>query len=69
MSTIADVARQAGVSMSTVSHVINGTRHVNPETAQKVRDAIAATGFRPNTVARSLKSQASGNQNRKSRAL
>jgi len=55
MSTIADVARQAGVSMSTVSHVINGTRHVNPETAQKVRDAIAATGFRPNTVARSLK--------------
>jgi LacI family transcriptional regulator len=55
MSTIVDVARRAGVSVSTVSHVVNGTRHVNADTAQLVADAIAFVGFRPNALARSLK--------------
>jgi LacI family transcriptional regulator len=47
MSTIVDVARRAGVSVSTVSHVVNGTRHVNADTAQLVADAIAFVGFHP----------------------
>ena len=37
MTTIADVAREAGVSVSTVSHVVNGTRRVAPATAQAVQ--------------------------------
>ena len=55
MATIVDVARRAGVSVSTVSHVVNRTRHVNADTARLVEDAIAFVGFRPNALARSLK--------------
>ena len=55
MTTITDVARQAGVSVSTVSHVVNGTRHVAPATAEAVRAAIDAIGYSPNVLARSLK--------------
>ena len=54
MAKISDVARRAGVSLSTVSHVVNGTRFVKPETAEAVRKAIAETGYRPNTLARAL---------------
>jgi LacI family transcriptional regulator len=54
MTTITDVARVAGVSLSTVSHVLNGTRFVSPETEKIVRDAIAQTGYTPNTLARAL---------------
>jgi LacI family transcriptional regulator len=53
-STMADVAREAGVSVSTVSHVLNGTRKVSPETVRAVEDAIAKTSYIPNTLARSL---------------
>jgi len=55
MSTIVDVARRAGVSVSTVSHVVNRTRHVNADTARLVEEAIAFVRFRPNALARSLK--------------
>ncbi len=55
MVTIKDVAREAAVSGSTVSHVINGTRFVAPETAERVRNAIEKLGFSPNGVARALK--------------
>jgi len=55
MATIVDVARRAGVSVSTVSHVVNRTRHVNPDTRSLVEEAIAFVGFRPNALARSLK--------------
>lgn len=54
MNTMADVARQAGVSVSTVSHVINRTRVIRPETERRVLEAIARTGFVVNTLARSL---------------
>jgi LacI family transcriptional regulator len=54
VATITDVAREAGVSVSTVSHVVNGTRHVNPDTMALVRNAIDHLGFVPNAVARSL---------------
>lgn len=51
---MADVARAAGVSVTTVSHVLNGTRAVNGQTEQQVRSAIDELGYRRNTVARAL---------------
>jgi LacI family transcriptional regulator len=54
MTTMADVARAAGVSVSTVSHVINGTRKVNADTERAVRQAMEATGYMHDQVARSL---------------
>lgn len=53
-ATIRDVAQRAGVSKSTVSHVVNGTRFVEEETRQRVLLAIQELGFRPSTIARSL---------------
>ena len=55
MPTIYDVAAHAKVSASTVSHVINGTRFVSEETKVRVLEAIEALGYRPNTIARSLR--------------
>jgi LacI family transcriptional regulator len=49
-----DVAKHAGVSIATVSHVINQTRFVSDKTRQKVLDAIEALSYRPNAVARGL---------------
>lgn len=54
VTTMADVARVAGVSTSTVSHVVNGTRQVNPATQELVRLAIEELGYHRNTVARAL---------------
>ena len=54
MATMADVAALAGVSTSTVSHVLNRTRAVDPGTRARVEQAIRTTGYRPNHVARSL---------------
>jgi LacI family transcriptional regulator len=54
MATIRDVAKQAGVSTATVSHVINGTRVVMPETRQAVLMAIEQLNYRPSAVARGL---------------
>jgi LacI family transcriptional regulator len=52
--TMADVARLAGVSVTTVSHVINGTRPASQRTRDRVLAAIDRTGYRPNTIARAL---------------
>jgi len=54
VATMEDVARIAGVSTSTVSHVLNGTRKVSPDTVQAVQSAIRQLGYIPNTLARSL---------------
>ncbi|MFI7014910.1 LacI family DNA-binding transcriptional regulator [Streptomyces sp. NPDC050164] len=54
MATMADVARSAGVSVATVSHVLNGTRPVLPHTRQAVLDAVEELGYTTNTLARSL---------------
>jgi LacI family transcriptional regulator len=54
MVTMADVARLAGVSVTTVSHVINGTRATSERTNQAVRAAIERTGYSQNVVARAL---------------
>lgn len=55
MPTIREVAKRAGVSVATVSHVINGTRKVAPETAARVRRAIEELGYQPNAIAQSLR--------------
>lgn len=59
MATMADVARLAGVSTATVSHVLNRTRAVNPTTIATVEEAIRVTGYMQNSVARSLARSAS----------
>ncbi|WP_458526793.1 LacI family DNA-binding transcriptional regulator [Onishia taeanensis] len=59
MVRLKDVARQAGVSITTVSHVVNQSRAVAPETRARVQRAIAALDYRPNTVARTLQSRRS----------
>jgi DNA-binding LacI/PurR family transcriptional regulator len=53
-STIRDVALRAGVGIGTVSRVLNNSPLVTSETRQRVLDAIAELGFRPNSVARQL---------------
>ena len=53
-ATIKDVAAMAGVSKTTVSHVINETRYVEEDTRQKVLQAIDELQYRPNAAARSL---------------
>jgi len=53
--TIADVAARAGVAKSTVSRIINDVPGVKPLTRNKVMNAISDLGFRPNFLARSLK--------------
>lgn len=55
MATIKDVARIAGVSTTTVSHVINKTRFVAEATQQRVMDAVNELNYAPSAVARSLK--------------
>lgn len=55
MATIVEVASLAGVSTSTVSHVLNNTRPVEPETRQRVVDAIEKTGYRQDALARALR--------------
>jgi LacI family transcriptional regulator len=55
MATIRDVAENAGVPYATVSHVINNTRFVTPETRERVLAAMAKLRYRPNALARSLR--------------
>lgn len=53
-ATIVDVAKQAGVSVATVSRVVNGNYPVKPETREKVQAAIDALQYVPNVQAREL---------------
>lgn len=55
MATIKDVAKLARVSQSTVSHVLNGTKFVSPGLRARVWSAIDALGYRPNVIAKSLR--------------
>ncbi|WP_438467892.1 catabolite control protein A [Streptococcus pluranimalium] len=55
--TIYDVAREAGVSMATVSRVVNGNKNVKENTRQKVLEVIDRLDYRPNAVARGLASK------------
>lgn len=55
--TITDVAREAQVSISTVSRVVNGSTAVSPELAGRVQQAIKKLNYHPNALARSLRSK------------
>lgn len=59
MSTMRDVAHHAGVSIATVSHVINGTRPVSDELRERVRQSMDALNYQRNTLARALRSRRS----------
>jgi DNA-binding LacI/PurR family transcriptional regulator len=53
--TLKDVASLAGVSVKTVSNVVNGYAFVKPDNRRRVEEALAATGYRPNLGARNLR--------------
>ncbi len=56
-STMQDVAKRAGTSTTTVSHMLSGRRSVSAETQQRIQAAIDELGFRPNETARALRTQ------------
>lgn len=55
MSTIQDVAKMAGVSVATVSRVLNGSPSVSESTREAVKDAIRKLNYRPNLIGRNLR--------------
>ncbi len=59
MATIRDVAREAGVSIATVSYVLNNTKHVSEETRRRVLEAARKLGYRPSNIARGLRARRS----------
>lgn len=59
MVTMQDVADRAGVSLTTVSFVVNGTKRVAPSTRARVEEAMADLGYRRNVLARALASRRS----------
>ncbi|MBQ3224985.1 MAG: LacI family DNA-binding transcriptional regulator [Oscillospiraceae bacterium] len=61
MATITDVAREAGVSISTVSNVINGTKFVGEELTERVNRAIETLGYQANELAASMKRRTTNN--------
>jgi DNA-binding LacI/PurR family transcriptional regulator len=56
---IKDIARFAGVSVTTVSHALSGNRHVKPETKNKIFEIIKENNYEPNIIARSLSTKES----------
>ena len=58
--SIKDVAREAGVSVTTVSHALNGKGRLNPDTRERVRSVARQLGYTPNPAARSLVSGRTG---------
>jgi LacI family transcriptional regulator, fructose operon transcriptional repressor len=57
MASIKDVAKAAGVSTATVSRVLSNGAHVRPEVRERVMEVVAQLAYRPNLLARSLRSQ------------
>lgn len=55
MPTVKDVAQRAGVSVATVSRVLNNSEKVSEQTRQKVLKAIEELGFKPNLLARNFR--------------
>lgn len=60
MATMVDVARLAGVSVKTVSNVLNGYPHIRDTTRRRVLDAIDELGYQVNVTARNLRSGRTG---------
>jgi ribose transport system substrate-binding protein len=65
MPTIKDIAKVAGVSISTVSHVVNQTRYVSPELVTKVEDALRQFDCPPNFIVKKQKPFPSSKENGK----
>ena len=61
LATISDVARLSGLSVSTVSRVINNKPHVSEEKKQKVKEAMDVLGYSPLQAARQMRGSGSGN--------
>lgn len=61
MATISDVAKLAGISVSTVSRVINNKLHVTEEKRRKVQEAMKALGYSPLQAARQMRGSGSNN--------
>lgn len=61
MANIIDVAKKAGVSISTVSNVINGTKHVGDDLTERVKQAISELGYHSNEMASSMKRRVTKN--------
>ncbi len=59
MATIKDVAKDAGVSIATVSRVINNSPKASKKSIEVVKRSMQALGYRPNANARALVSQSS----------
>ena len=57
LATIKDVAKEAGVSVATVSRTLNRTDRVSPEVRERVVAAVESLSYRPNAVARSLRAR------------
>lgn len=55
MPTMMDVAQRAGVSIATVSYVLNGNKPISTEVVERVQQAMRVTGYQPNSVARALR--------------
>src|SRR5262249_25567601 len=53
--TITDVAREAGVSITTVSHALSGKGYVDPATRERVQEVAGKRGYRPNVRAQRLR--------------
>ena len=57
MATLKDVAKETGLTVSTVSRVLNNRGYISEETRKKVYEAMKKLNYRPNEVARSLSKQ------------
>lgn len=60
MATMSDIAREAGVSLSTVSYALSGKRAISEATRERINDAIARLSYHPHAGARALASQRAG---------
>lgn len=58
--TISDLAKAAGVSVTTVSHAFSGRRHVDPETRKRIHALAERIGYHPSSMARALRSGRTG---------
>ena len=60
MITIKDIARECNVSIATVSNVLNGKNKACEETRDKIIETVTKYGYKPNRVAKSLRSKKTG---------
>ncbi len=57
MATMVDIAKRAGVALSTVSHTLSGKRPVSPEVREKVLQAMSDLNYQPNALGRALRNK------------